>query len=314
MTWRNLLSWGLAGVLALVSCGVKPLGAAEGAPGSTAAAAGGKGGLGEEMEVQIKGQFKGRLLVKNIVAPVTMNLEKLQDFPEDPAQKILRDPLPTSQSAEFNARGEIKGHAPFWPWIPELAEPPFLRIVPPKNVQIISWMFEVLNPEGRTIYRQRSTHELPDELLWDGKDSEMNFAVVDRLYAAQLTLMTPDEKVTVIPGESVILPALAYSSENSQTIELSLARLFNKGSADISPEGALMVNKVCESMRERGLRKVHVRIAQKARDLAELRELSLVNAMRKSLRLADSAIEHDHVTDTSRGEIAALWLKLGAGQ
>src|SRR5438270_7089176 len=185
---------------------------------------GGKSGLGEEMEIQIKGQFKGRLLVKNIVAPVTMNLEKLQDFPEDPAQKILLEPLPVSQSSEFNARREIKGHAPFWPWIPPVAEPPFLRILPPKNLKIISWMFEVLNPEGRTIFRQRSTHDVPDELLWDGKDSEMKFAVVDRLYAAQLTLMSPDEKVTVVPGESVILPALAYSSESSQTIELSLAR------------------------------------------------------------------------------------------
>ena len=72
----------------------------------------------DDMEVQIKGQFKGRLLVKKIVAPVTMNLEKLQDFPEDPSQKILLDPLPISQTADFNARGEVKGHAPFVPWIP----------------------------------------------------------------------------------------------------------------------------------------------------------------------------------------------------
>ena len=172
-------------------------------------------------------------------------------------------------------------------------------------------MFEVLNPEGRTIFRQRSTHELPDELLWDGKDSEMKFAVVDRLYAAQLTLMTPDEKVTVIPGESIILPALAYGSESSQTIELSLARIFNKGTAEISPEGMLMVNKVCESMRERGLRKAHVRIAEKAKDLAALREQALAEAMCRALRLPDSAVEHDHVEDISRGEIAAIWLKLG---
>ncbi len=277
-----------------------------------APAEGGKSGLGEEMEVQIKGQFKGRLLVKNVVAPVTMNLEKLQDFPEDPAQKILLDTLPMSPSADFNARREVKGHAPFWPWIPPVAEPPFLRIVPPKNVPIMSWMFEVLNPEGRTIYRQRSTHELPDELLWDGKDSEMKFAVVDRLYAAQLTLMTPDEKVTVIPGDTVILPSLAYSSETSETIEISLARLFNKGTAEISPEGTLMVNKICESMRERSLRNAHVRIAQKEGALAAPREKALVEAMRKALRLPDSQLEHDHVADVSRGEIAVLWLKAGA--
>jgi hypothetical protein len=267
--------------------------------------------LGDEMEVQIKGQFKGRLLVKNIVAPVTMNLEKLQDFPEDPAQKILMEPLPISQVSEFNASKEVKGHAPFFPWIPPVAEPPFLRIVPPKEVKIISWMFEVLNPEGRTIYRQRSTHDMPDELLWDGKDSEMKFAVVDRLYAAQLTLMTPDEKVAVIPGETIILPALAYSSETSQTIEVSLARLFNKGTAEISPEGLLMITKICESMRERSLRNAHIRIAQKDKALAVRREIVLMQAMRKALRLTESQLEHDHVTDTSRGEIAALWLKVG---
>src|SRR6202142_2015162 len=77
---------------------------------------GGKSVTPDEMEVQIKGQFKGRLLVKKIVAPVTMNLEKLQAFPEDPSQKILLDPLPISQSAEFNSRSEVKGHSAFFPW------------------------------------------------------------------------------------------------------------------------------------------------------------------------------------------------------
>jgi hypothetical protein len=170
-------------------------------------------------------------------------------------------------------------------------------------------MFEVLNPEGRTIYRQRSTHEVPDILMWDGKDSEMKFAVVDRLYAAQLTIMTPDEKVTVIPGDSIILPALAYSSENSQTIEISLNRLFNKGTADISAEGTLMISKFTESMRERNLRNAHIRIAQKDSGLAGKREAALVQAMRKALHLPESQLEHDHVSDTSRGEIAILWLK-----
>ena len=68
---------------------------------SAPASGGGKSVTPDEMEVQIKGQFKGRLLIKKIVAPVTMNLEKLQDFPEDPSQKILLDPLPISQSGRW---------------------------------------------------------------------------------------------------------------------------------------------------------------------------------------------------------------------
>ena len=177
------------------------------------AAGGGKSVTPDDMEVQIKGQFKGRLLIKKIVAPVSMNLEKLQDFPEDPSQKILLDPLPISQTAEFNARSEVKGHAPFVPWVPGIAEPPFLRLVPPKidakkGPALQTWVFEVFNPQGQTIFRQRGTNDLPDELIWEGKDSENKFAIVDRLYSAQLTLVMVDDKAVTVTGNSVVLPAM----------------------------------------------------------------------------------------------------------
>lgn len=266
----------------------------------------------EEMEVQIKGQFKGRLLVKKIVAPVTMNLEKLQDFPEDRSQKILIEPLPTSQSAEFNARTEIKGHAGFWPWAAPIPEPPFLRMDPPKNLQPppVGWMFEVLNPEGQTIYRLRSTHEMPDELIWEGKDSEKKFAVTDRLYAAQLTLVGADQKSTVIPGESIVLPAMAYGSETSKTVEIPLDRLFGNATADLSAEGGVMLNRFCSSVRELGLTHLHARISEKDQDLASQREKTLTEALQKSLILSEPQIEHDHNSDVDRGDIAVFWLKL----
>jgi hypothetical protein len=285
------------------------------APTATTPAAGGKSVTPEEMEVQIKGQFKGRLLIKKIVAPVTMNLEKLQDFPEDPSQKILLDPLPISQSADFNARSEVKGHAPFVPWIPAIPEPPFLRMQPPKmdpkGPALQSWMFEVLNPQGQTIYRQRGTNQLPDELLWEGKDSEKQFAVVDRLYSAQLTLLGADDKATTLTGNSVVLPAMIYGSSESQTIEFSLGRLFKQDKAEISPEGYIMVSKFCERVRELGLTKMHLRISGVDPSLSSLRELSLTSALEKSLSLPSGAIEHDHVTSTPRGEIAVFWLKVG---
>ena len=40
-----------------------------------AAPAGTKSVTPDDLEIQIKGQFKGRLMVKKIVAPVTMNLD-----------------------------------------------------------------------------------------------------------------------------------------------------------------------------------------------------------------------------------------------
>lgn len=270
--------------------------------------------LPDDMDVQIKGQFKGRFLVKKIVAPVTMNLEKLQDFPEDPSQKILYEALPVSLGSEFNARKEVKGHGPFYPWITPIPEAPFLRMTPPKNVQAATWMFEVFNPQGQTIFRQRGTNAVPDELIWEGKDSEKKFAVVDRLYSAQLTLVGADDKATVIQGDSVILPAMVYASQESETIEFSLSRLFAAGRSELSPEGAVMMSKLQERLRERGLTKMHVRVSGNDSSLSSQREAALVSALGKALHLSSGQIEHDHAQPTLRGEIAVFWLKIGGSQ
>src|SRR5258706_144516 len=262
----------------LLTFGLLPLAMTFGWSAPTArASCGGKSGNPDEMEVQIKGQFKGRLLIKKIVAALTLNLEKLQDFPEAPSQKILLDPLPISQSGEFNARSEVKGHAPFVPWIPPLPEPPFLRMVPPKidtkkGPALQSWMFEVFNPQGQTIFRQRGTNSLPDELIWEGKDSEEKFAVVDRLYSAQLTLVDATEKATTITGNSIVLPAMIYGSQESETVEFSLARLFEKDKPAISAEGVVTMAKLCERIREMSLTKMHLRISANEPALSAQRE------------------------------------------
>jgi len=268
-------------------------------------------GKPDEENINIVGKYKGRILVKKIVAPVTMNLEKLQDFPEDPSQKILIDPLPISLGSEFNARKEVKGHAHFYPWISALPEPPFLRMTPPKNTQTQSWTFEVFNPQGQTIFRQRGTNQLPDELIWEGKDSEKKFAVVDRLYSAQLTLTGPDGKATIIQGDSVMLPAMIYGSDSSETVEFALNRLFIPNKPEISAEGTVMLMKIAERIRELGLDKLHVRIAGAQDDLSSQREVNLVEALQRQLHLAAGQIEHDHTTPTIRGEIAVFWLKTG---
>lgn len=281
---------------------------------SPAPTPGGAKATNEEMEVQIKGQFKGRFLVKRLEAPVSMNLEKLQDFPEDPSQKILLQPLAIPLGSEFNARHEIKGHAPFYPWISAIAEPPFLRMTPPKEMQAQAWTFEVFNPQGQTVYRQRGTNQLPDELIWEGKDSEKKFAVVDRLYSAQLTLIGPDEKATIIQGDSIILPAMIYGSDQSETVEFSLNRLFQPNRADLSAEGLVMLMKISERLRERGLTQMHVRIACEQDDLAAAREVTLVESLQKALKLSPGQIEHDHSKPTLRGEIAVFWLKMGGGK
>jgi len=155
---------------------------------------------------------------------------------------------------------------------------------------------------------------LPDELIWEGKDSEEKFAVVDRLYSAQLTLVNTDEKATTITGNSIVLPAMIYGSQESETVEFSLARLFEKDKADISAEGVVMMAKLCERVREMSLTKMHLRISGNNPVLSAQREAALVAALEKALKLSPGMIEHDHAKPTLRGEITAFWLKTGGGR
>lgn len=300
----------IAGLMMLALC------SAYAAPTTSTKAGTGSKAIPDEMEIQIRGQFRGRFAVKKIAAPVMMNLERLQDFPEDPSQKIMLGSLPVSLGQEFNFRSEVKGHAPFVPWIPTIPEPPYLRLVPPQSgeLKVESWIFEVFNPQGHTIYRQRGTNDLPDELFWEGKDSEKKYAVVDRLYSAQLTLIEVGGKATVIQGNSVILPAMAYGSDQSETVEFSLERIFEKGKPEISAEGAILLSRLGSRIRERGLTKMFVRVAGQDRALSAARESVLVSALEKSLLLSLGQIEHDNTKPTLRGEVVAVWLKKAASR
>jgi hypothetical protein len=151
-------------------------------------------------------------------------------------------------------------------------------------------------------------------LIWEGKDSEKGFAVVDRLYSAQMTLVDADQKVTVVTGDSIVLPAVLYGSSESQTVEFSLSRLFAKDKADVSPEGVLMMAKFCERVRELGLTKMHLRIAGEDSSLSAQREAALAEALEKALVLVTGSVEHDHAASGPRGEIAIFWLKAGGAR
>ena len=105
---------------------------------------------------------------------------------------------------------------------------------------------------------------------------------------------------------------MVYGSDESETIEFSLDNLFLKDREDISPEGFVMLAKISERMRERGLTKMHIRVSSTAGDLAAKREKALADAVQKSLILSPAQVEHDHTDASLRGEIAAFWIKKGS--
>src|SRR5207302_7348052 len=113
-------------------------------------------------------------------------------------------------------------------------------------------------------------------------------------------LVDANEKATTITGNSVVLPAIIYGSQDSEMVEFSLTRLFEKDKPDISPEGVVMMLKFCERVRERGLTKMHLRISSNSPSLSSQRETVLVKALEKALELVPGMIEHDHAPDVGR--------------
>ena len=105
-----------------------------------------------------------------------------------------------------------------------------------------------------------------------------------------------------------------YLPAESETVEFSLARLFNRGKAEISPEGVVMMAKFCERIRELGITKMHLRISGNDLDMAVQREAALAASLERALELVPGAIEHDHTAPTLRGEIAVFWLKTGGSR
>jgi hypothetical protein len=107
---------------------------------------------------------------------------------------------------------------------------------------------------------------------------------------------------------------MIYGSQESETVEFSLTRLFEKDKPTISAEGAVMMSKLCERIREMGLTRMHLRISGNVPSLSAQRETALVAALERALELAPGMIEHDHSKPTLRGEIASFWLKTGGAQ
>ncbi len=99
------------------------------------------------------------------------------------------------------------------------------------------------------------------------------------------------------------------STDQSETVEFSIDRIFEANKAVISAEGRILMSKLGERLRERGLTKMFIRIAGKVPGLSAQREAVLVSALEKSLLLPAGQIEHDNTRPTLRGEIVAVWLK-----
>src|SRR5258708_11887304 len=84
-----------------------------------------------EMDVNITGKNREKLVVGKLDPPAAFNLEDIQNFPEDRLQPLLNSPVTFNEGRDFSSMMDFKEDQPIHPWLPEIAKTPFLQMKSP---------------------------------------------------------------------------------------------------------------------------------------------------------------------------------------
>src|SRR4029077_9462350 len=121
------------------------------APSPTAAVPAAKPKQGE-MDVNITGKNREKMVVGKVDPPAAFNLEDIQNFPEDRLQPLLNSPVTFNEGRDFSAMMDFKEDQPVHPWLPEIAAAPFLQMKSPQlEKQAKDWDFAIIDQGGATV-------------------------------------------------------------------------------------------------------------------------------------------------------------------
>jgi len=210
-----------------------------------------KQGKEGEMDVSITGKNKEKLVVGKLDPPAAFNLEDIQNFPEDRLQPILNVPITFNEGRDFSSMMDFKDDQPMHPWLPDVAKAPFLEMKSPfleKSAK--EWEFAIIDQGGATVAKQKGTGNPPDQLTWNGEDSQRVHAAVDTVYIPQLNTVDKESYHHTFMGQPIQFSSLEYKEGGKTIIELSSKRLFLERKAEFSKEAPILLDKVCDVIRE----------------------------------------------------------------
>src|SRR5205085_6398626 len=105
-----------------------------------------------EMDVNITGKNREKLVVGKLDPPAAFNLEDIQNFPEDRLQPLLNAPVTFNEGRDFSTMMDFKEDQPVHPWLPEIAKTPFLEMKSPSlDKASKEWEFAIIDQAGATV-------------------------------------------------------------------------------------------------------------------------------------------------------------------
>jgi hypothetical protein len=244
-----------------------------------------------EMDVTIKGETKDKLVVGKLDPPAAFNLEDIQNFPEDRLQPLLNAPVTFREGRDFSSMMDFKEDQPIHPWLPQIAKAPFLQMKSPQlDKPARDWTFAIIDQAGATVSKQDGKSAPPANLTWNGEDTKRGRVAVDTVYIPQLSTVDKEGYHHTYMGQPIQFSSLEYAENGKTTIELSSKRLFLDRKAEFTKEGPLLLDKVCDVIREGSHLPFAIQPYDDDGDLAQKRQESLANYFKTKLFIPENQI------------------------
>ncbi len=281
--------------------------AAAPAPAANTSGAVKQSGQGE-MDVKIVGTSKEKLVVGKLDPPAAFNLEDIQNFPEDRLQPLLNSPVGFNEGRDFSNMMDFRNDQPIHPWLPEIARAPFLRMKSPAIEKASrEWTYAIIDQGGATVFKQQGKGMPPENLSWNGEDTKRDRVAVDTVYIPQINTVDKEGYHHTYMGQPIQFSSLEYKDSGKTVIELSSKRLFLEKKSELRKEGPLLLDKVCDIIREGSFLPFAIQAYDNDEALARSRQETLVKYFKDKLFIPASQIVTSAPQDPAkRGETMAI--------
>lgn len=283
----------IASNLALVSAvGADPTpNAPDHAPAPTAATATGVQQVKQgEMTANIVGTRKEKLTVGKFDPPAAFNLEDIQNFPEERLEPVLNNPLTFEEGRDFSTMMDFQDEQLYHPWLAELSKAPFLTMKTATEKASNAWTFSIIDQAGATVSTQEGKGNPPPVLSWAGEDSIRDHVAVDTVYIPQLAVTDKEGYHHTYMGTPIQFASILYKDHGKTVIELSSKRLFLENKVDLSKEAPVLLDKVCDMIREEAKLPFAIQPYDANMDLARGRQQTLIKYFGDKLYVPESQI------------------------
>ena len=275
------------------------------APGATGANV--KQAKDGEMEANIVGSRKEKLTVGKFDPPAAFNLEDIQNFPEDRLQPVLNNSLIFEEGRDFSTMMDFQDEQLFHPWLAELSQAPFLTMKSAIEKSPKDWTFTVIDQAGATVSKQEGKGTPPAVISWAGDDSVRDHVAVETVYIPQLATTDNQGYHHTYMGQPVQFSSLIYKDHSKMVVELSSKRLFKDKKTELSNEAPVILDKVCDLIREEGHMMFAIQPYDSETDMARGRQQTLIQYFIDNLNLsAKQIIAADPLGAEKRGAAMAI--------